>query len=348
MSAERRERAKNTALTGNKSEREVGKLEISENEPDAKSLDKVESLAQEAVSSFKEPDQRILDYVASKDKNVDLDILRIYLSDIRKNSLLTANDVIELAKEKDSGNIKARNQLIESNLRLVVFIAKNYIGDRFQFLDLIQAGNEGLFKAVDKFKWRKGYRFSTYATWWIRNSIQRGIMEKVDLVRLPHNKYEDINKVKRVQKEHFGATPINASGIADETGFNESQVKKLLTLMERNVVSLDNPIGEDGDETFHDKISSEITESPIDEINILQQYENMIKALDIVSQGETGKRDKDIFVSHRGLYNVDPQSIAVLSKKYGLKIYKVKRIVKEYLNKLKELTNEKNVPLSKE
>ena len=190
-------------------------------------------------------------YKSAKANGSDLDLLKLYLNELN-HKILTYEEECELAKRKDEHDEEAKKQLAESNLKLVVSVAKRYIGRGLDFLDLIGNGNEGLLKAVDKFDYKKGYRFSTYATWWIRQAITRGIADQSRNIRIPVHAHEDILKIKRFIKqydEQYGETP-NSYEISDTLDMPVDKVELYLSV--QDTVSLSTPVGEEEDSTLAD------------------------------------------------------------------------------------------------
>ncbi|MEG0156459.1 MAG: sigma-70 family RNA polymerase sigma factor, partial [Anaerovoracaceae bacterium] len=191
------------------------------------------------------------------------DPVRMYLKEIGKVPLLSAEEEIELAKKMEEGDEIAKQKLCEANLRLVVSIAKRYVGRGMMFLDLIQEGNLGLIKAVDKFNWRKGFKFSTYATWWIRQAITRSIADQARTIRIPVHMVETINKLMRIQRQllqEYGREPTPEE-IAVEMDLPEEKVREILKIAQEPV-SLETPIGEEEDSHLGDFIPDEDVPAP--------------------------------------------------------------------------------------
>jgi RNA polymerase primary sigma factor len=194
-----------------------------------------------------------------------LDSLRLYLREIGKVSLLTADQEVSLAKRIERGDMTAKTQMTEANLRLVVSIAKGYLGRGLSFLDLIQEGSLGLIRAVEKFDYRKGYKFSTYATWWIRQAVTRAIADKARTIRIPVHMVEKLNKVVHIERQlvqRLGREP-NAEEIAEELEMTPEEVREILR-MAQMPVSLEKPIGEEEDSSLGDFVQDEAAESPFD------------------------------------------------------------------------------------
>ena len=192
-----------------------------------------------------------------------LDSLRLYLREIGKVPLLTADQEVYLAKRIERGDMIAKTQMIEANLRLVVSIAKGYLGRGLSFLDLIQEGSLGLIRAVEKFDYRKGYKFSTYATWWIRQAVTRAIADKARTIRIPVHMVEKLNKVVHIERQlvqRLGREP-RPEEIAEELEMTTEEVREILR-MAQHPVSLEKPIGEEEDSELGDFVEDENTETP--------------------------------------------------------------------------------------
>ena len=205
-----------------------------------------------------------LDLDVSMPKGIAVDDpVRMYLKEIGKVSLLSGDEEIELAKKMEMGDEEAKKRLCEANLRLVVSIAKRYVGRGMLFLDLIQEGNLGLIKAVDKFDWRKGYKFSTYATWWIRQAITRSIADQARTIRIPVHMVETINKLIRISRQllqEYGREPTPEE-IAEEMDITVEKVREILKIAQEPV-SLETPIGEEEDSHLGDFIPDDDVPAP--------------------------------------------------------------------------------------
>ena len=215
------------------------------------------------------------------------DPVRMYLKEIGKIPLLTAEEEIELAKRMEKGDPEAKKRLAESNLRLVVSIAKRYTGRGMQFLDLIQEGNLGLIKAVEKFDYKKGYKFSTYATWWIRQAITRGIADTGRTIRVPVHMVETINKTLRMTRtllQELGREPTPEE-VADRLNVPVSRVREVLKIS-RDPVSLDTPIGEEDDSHLGDFIEDDSALSPADSAAFSMLREELNTALESLTDRE--------------------------------------------------------------
>ncbi|NLK71494.1 MAG: RNA polymerase sigma factor RpoD, partial [Clostridiales bacterium] len=227
-----------------------------------------------------------LEFSIPKGISVD-DPVRMYLKEIGKVPLLSANEEINLAKLMEMGDEEAKQKLCEANLRLVVSIAKRYVGRGMLFLDLIQEGNLGLIKAVDKFDWRKGYKFSTYATWWIRQAITRAIADQARTIRIPVHMVETINKLIRVSRQllqEYGREP-RPDEIAAEMDLPEEKVREILKIAQEPV-SLETPIGEEEDSHLGDFIPDEDVPAPAEAAAFSMLKEQLIEVLDTLTERE--------------------------------------------------------------
>ena len=265
---------KNGVLTQKELNDALSEMQIS---PEAyeKVLDSLEAMGVDVVSEVTEPPEEELmmdDGEEFSAENEDLSVpegiatddpVRMYLKEIGKVPLLTAEEELEIAQRMAAGDEEARKKLSESNLRLVVSIAKRYVGRGMQFLDLIQEGNLGLIKAVEKFDYSKGYKFSTYATWWIRQAITRAIADQARTIRIPVHMVETINKLIRVSRQllqEYGREPTPEE-IAKEMGVSEEKVREI-TKIAQEPVSLETPIGEEEDSHLGDFIPDEAASEP--------------------------------------------------------------------------------------
>jgi len=216
------------------------------------------------------------------------DPVRMYLKEIGKVPLLTADEEIRLAQRIEDGDNEAKRRLAEANLRLVVSIAKRYVGRGMLFLDLIQEGNLGLIKAVEKFDYSKGYKFSTYATWWIRQAITRAIADQARTIRIPVHMVETINKVKRARSQllHENAYEPSAEDIAAELNMPVDKVREILRVAQEPV-SLETPIGEEEDSHLGDFIPDDDATAPDDAVSNIMLKKQMDEVLSTLTQRET-------------------------------------------------------------
>src|SRR5881398_1350268 len=216
-----------------------------------------------------------------------LDSLRLYLREIGKVPLLTADQEVYLAKRIERGDMAAKTQMTEANLRLVVSIAKSYLGRGLSFLDLIQEGSLGLIRAVEKFDYRKGYKFSTYATWWIRQAVTRAIADKARTIRIPVHMVEKLNKVVHIERQlvqRLGREP-RPDEIAEELEMTTAEVRDILR-MAQHPVSLEKPIGEEEESELGDFVQDEQAESPFDTASLRLRREDIQRALDSLPERE--------------------------------------------------------------
>lgn len=259
------------------------------------------------------------------------DPVRMYLKEIGKVPLLTAEEEIELAKRMELGDEEAKKRLAEANLRLVVSIAKRYVGRGMLFLDLIQEGNLGLIKAVEKFDYRKGYKFSTYATWWIRQAITRAMADQARTIRIPVHMVEVINKLARVQRQMLQdlgrePTPEELAKELDMTAEKVVEVQKY----GREPISLHTPLGEDGDSEFGDLIEDSEAIVPADAVSFTLLQEQLHHVLDTLSEREAG------VVSMRfGLGDGQPKTLDEIGKVYGVTRERIRQIESKTMSKLR-------------
>ncbi len=250
-------------------------------------LDLDEDDAVEARDDIEDADDRPeVEISSKKNKDVD-DSVKMYLKEIGKVPLLSADEEVELAKKMEEGDENAKKTLIEANLRLVVSIAKKYVGRGMSFLDLIQEGNMGLIKAVDKFDWRKGYKFSTYATWWIRQAITRSIADQARTIRIPVHMVETINKLIRISRQllqEYGREPTPEE-IAEEMGISPDKVREIQKIAQEPV-SLESPIGEEEDSHLGDFIPDDEAPAPADAAAYAMLKEQLEEVLETLTDRE--------------------------------------------------------------
>jgi RNA polymerase primary sigma factor len=234
-----------------------------------------------------------------------LDSLRLYLREIGKVPLLTADQEVYLAKRIERGDMRAKTQMTEANLRLVVSIAKGYLGRGLTFLDLIQEGSLGLIRAVEKFDYRKGYKFSTYATWWIRQAVTRAIADKARTIRIPVHMVEKLNKVVHIERQlvqRLGREP-NAEEIAEELEITTEEVREILR-MAQLPVSLEKPIGEEEESSLGDFVPDDQAESPLDTTQLSLRREDIECALAALPE-----RERQVIELRFGLNGEQPRTL---------------------------------------
>ncbi len=259
------------------------------------------------------------------------DPVRMYLKEIGKVPLLTAEEEVSLAKRIERRDMNAKRKLTEANLRLVVSIAKRYVGRGMLFLDLIQEGNLGLIRAVEKFDYRKGYKFSTYATWWIRQAITRAIADQARTIRIPVHMVETINKLIRVQRQLLqdaGREPTPEE-IGAEMGTTALKVREILKISQEPV-SLETPIGEEEDSQLGDFIEDEEAAVPVDAVSQIMQKEALNDVL-----GTLTHRERKVIELRFGLKGEHPRTLEEVGQKFGVTRERIRQIESKTLTKLK-------------
>jgi RNA polymerase primary sigma factor len=262
-----------------------------------------------------------------------LDSLRLYLREIGKVPLLTADQEVYLAKRIERGDMSAKTQMIEANLRLVVSIAKSYLGRGLSFLDLIQEGSLGLIRAVEKFDYRKGYKFSTYATWWIRQAVTRAIADKARTIRIPVHMVEKLNKVVHIERQlvqRLGREP-RPDEIAAELEMTTAEVRDILR-MAQHPVSLEKPIGEEEESELGDFVEDEQAESPFDTAQVSLRREDIENALSSLPE-----RDRKVIELRFGLCGTQPCTLEEVGKAFGVTRERIRQIENNTLKKLESL-----------
>ncbi|RQD76876.1 MAG: RNA polymerase sigma factor RpoD [Candidatus Syntrophonatronum acetioxidans] len=259
------------------------------------------------------------------------DPVRMYLKEIGKVPLLTSEEEVELAKAMEEGDEEAKRKLVEANLRLVVSIAKKYVGRGMQFLDLIQEGNLGLIKAVEKFDWRKGYKFSTYATWWIRQAITRAIADQARTIRIPVHMVETINKLIRVSRQlvqELGREPTPEE-IAHEMDIGEDKVREILKIAQEPV-SLETPIGEEDDSHLGDFIEDQEVQAPADAAAFELLKEQLEDVLDTLTP-----REERVLRLRFGLDDGHSRTLEEVGQVFGVTRERIRQIEAKALRKLR-------------
>ena len=259
------------------------------------------------------------------------DPVRMYLKEIGKVPLLSAEEEIELAKRMELGDQEAKKRLAEANLRLVVSIAKRYVGRGMLFLDLIQEGNLGLIKAVEKFDYRKGYKFSTYATWWIRQAITRAIADQARTIRIPVHMVETINKLVREQRnllQELGQDPTPEQ-IAERMDMTPDKVREILKIAQEPV-SLETPIGEEDDSHLGDFIEDEVIENPVDYTTRVVLREQLDEVLDTLTD-----REENVLRLRFGLDDGKMRTLEDVGKVFNVTRERIRQIEAKALRKLR-------------
>ena len=267
------------------------------------------------------------------------DPVKMYLKDIGKVPLLQPDEETELAKRMMEGDETAKRLLSEANLRLVVSIAKRYMGRGMQFLDLIQEGNLGLMKAVEKFDYQKGFKFSTYATWWIRQAITRAIADQARTIRIPVHMVETINKQIRVSRrllQELGREPTPAE-IAKEMGVTEERVCEIQKIAQ-DPVSLETPIGEEEDSHLSDFIEDEASAAPTDAVSFTMLKEQLIGVLDTLTP-----REEKVLRLRYGLDDGRPRTLEEVGKEFNVTRERIRQIEAKALRKLRHPSRSKRL-----
>jgi RNA polymerase primary sigma factor len=262
-----------------------------------------------------------------------LDSLRLYLRSIGRVQLLTAEREVSLAQRIERGDLIAKQEMVEANLRLVVSIAKGYLGRGLSFLDLIQEGSLGLIRAVEKFDYRRGYKFSTYATWWIRQAVTRAIADKGRTIRIPVHMVEKLNKVVHVERQlvqELGREP-SADEIATELECSVREVRDILR-MAQQPVSLEKPVGEEEESELGDFVEDENAISPFELASETLRRENVRKALEALPQ-----REREVIEMRFGLKGSRPYTLEEVGRAFNVTRERIRQIENHTLKKLESL-----------
>ncbi len=267
------------------------------------------------------------------------DPVRMYLKEIGKVNLLTAAEEVDLAQRIEQGDVDARKTLTNANLRLVVSIAKRYVGKGMAFLDLIQEGNLGLLKAVEKFDYTKGYKFSTYATWWIRQAITRAIADQARTIRIPVHMVETINKIMRTSRvlvQELGRDPTTGE-IAAKLGMTEERVTEILKIAQ-DPVSLETPIGEEEDSHLGDFIPDEDALAPDEVASYMLLREQLFEVLSTLTE-----RESKVLILRFGLEEGRPRTLEEVGEIFNVTRERIRQIEAKALRKLRHPTRSKKL-----
>jgi RNA polymerase primary sigma factor len=300
----------------------------------------VDVIAEDGVSAYKQqrgggdpvggvPKKEELDLTVEP----SLDSLRLYLRSIGRVDLLTAAQEVELAKRIERGDMLAKRQMVEANLRLVVSIAKGYLGRGLSFLDLIQEGSLGLIRAVEKFDYRRGYKFSTYATWWIRQAVTRAIADKARTIRIPVHMVEKLNRVAHVERQlvqRLGREP-DPTEIAAELRWPVADVRDILRVAQLPV-SLEKPVGDEDESELGDFVADEAVLEPFEEASEHMQKEGVQRALDALPA-----RERQVIELRYGLGGAEPLTLEEVGRTFGVTRERIRQIENNTLKKLKRL-----------
>lgn len=277
---------------------------------------------------------------AADNRNVAMDDpVKVYLKEIGRVPLLTPEEEIELAIRIGDNDQQAKQRLAEANLRLVVSIAKRYVGRGMQFLDLIQEGNLGLIKAVDKFDYTKGFKFSTYATWWIRQAITRAIADQARTIRIPVHMVETINKVKKTNSQllHKNGRDPTAEEIAAELDMSVEKVREILRVSQEPV-SLETPIGEEEDSHLGDFIPDDDALAPADAASMLLLKEQLNEVLKTLTM-----REAKVLALRFGLEDGHPRTLEEVGSEFGVTRERIRQIEAKALRKLRHPSRSKKL-----
>jgi RNA polymerase primary sigma factor len=298
----------------------------------------VDVVAEDGLTAYKEAKEGSQPGQAKKpelDLTVEpsLDSLRLYLRSIGRVDLLTADEEIGLAKRIERGDMAAKRHMVEANLRLVVSIAKGYLGRGLSFLDLIQEGSLGLIRAVEKFDYRRGYKFSTYATWWIRQAVTRAIADKARTIRIPVHMVEKLNRVTHVERQlvqRMGREPEPAE-IAEELKITVREVRDILRVGQMPI-SLEKPVGDEDESELGDFVADDRTEEPFDTATERLQREDIQRALDALPE-----RERQVIELRYGLRGHEPLTLEEVGRAFGVTRERIRQIENNTLKKLEGL-----------
>jgi RNA polymerase primary sigma factor len=290
------------------------------------------------MKDMQNSEEEEIDLTLPEGVNID-DPVRMYLKEIGKVPLLTADEEIELAKRMEKGDNEAKRRLAEANLRLVVSIAKRYVGRGMLFLDLIQEGNLGLIKAVEKFDYRKGYKFSTYATWWIRQAITRAIADQARTIRIPVHMVETINKLIRVSRQllqELGRDPTPEE-IAKEMNLSVDKVREIMKISQEPV-SLETPIGEEEDSHLGDFIPDDDVPAPAEAAAFTLLKEQLLGVLDTLTA-----REEKVLRLRFGLDDGRARTLEEVGREFNVTRERIRQIEAKALRKLRHPSRSKKL-----
>jgi RNA polymerase primary sigma factor len=295
----------------------------------------IDVIAADGVTAYKEAKEGN----GAKNQELDLtvepslDSLRLYLRSIGAVDLLTADEEVALAKRIERGDMVAKRHMVEANLRLVVSIAKSYLGRGLSFLDLIQEGSLGLIRAVEKFDYRRGYKFSTYATWWIRQAVTRALADKSRTIRIPVHMVEKLNRVVHVERnlvQKLGREP-EPHEIGDELGWTARDVREVLRVSQMPV-SLEKPVGDEDDSELGDFVADDNLASPFERASDNLQREDVKRALAVLPS-----RDRQVLELRYGLNGQQPMTLEEVGVAFGVTRERIRQIENNTLKRLKVL-----------
>jgi RNA polymerase primary sigma factor len=323
-------------------------IDVSRGKAPEEGIDDDDDTVELLIESDDDEDVLIEEVEAEAEKVEEVDVLegvstedpvRMYLKEIGNVPLLTSEQEVELAKRVEAGDEEAKKALTEANLRLVVSIAKKYVGRGMPFLDLIQEGNMGLMKAVDKFDYTKGYKFSTYATWWIRQAITRGIADTGRTIRVPVHMVETINKTLRMTRQllqELGREPTPEE-VAERLSVPVSRVREVLKIS-RDPVSLDTPIGEEDDSHLGDFIEDDTALSPADSATFSMLREELANALESLTE-----RERQVVKLRFGLEDGRARTLEEVGREFNVTRERIRQIEAKALRKLRHPSRSKRL-----
>ena len=335
-------------VSGHISENEIleamGKVDF---EPDEieKLYDSMEDMGVEIIDSFDDmsdeesSDKQNDDGVLVGEPSATDDTVKLYLKEIGSIPLLSTEEELEIAKRAHEGDEVARAKLSRSNLRLVVSIAKRYVGRGMSFLDLIQEGNLGLIKAVEKFDYTKGFKFSTYATWWIRQAITRAIADQARTIRIPVHMVETMNKVKRVSGQllHMNGREPTPEEVAEELNLPVEKIKEIMRASQEPM-SLETPIGEEDDSHLGDFIPDGDAKAPVEEASHSLLKEQLLEIMDTLSP-----REKKVLKMRFGIDNGRPRTLEEVGREFSVTRERIRQIEAKALRKLRHPSRSKKL-----
>ena len=277
-----------------------------------------------------------LEPLEADDRSGDTDGLQLFLNEITRRPLLNAAEEVQLSKRVERGDPVAKRRMIESNLRLVVSVAKPYRGLGVPFLDLIQEGSIGLNRAVEKFDWRRGYKFSTYATWWIRQAVQRAVTRQARTIRLPVHVVERQHRLLRAASDleaALGREPTRRE-LADETGLTQRQIEETVQATQPPV-SLNQSVGTEAEDELGDLVPDELAQDPVAETEALETRARVLRALE-----ELPPRERTVLEERFGLHG-DTRTLEDIAADFGVTRERVRQLEKQALRKLAALSTDR-------
>lgn len=305
----------------------------------ADDLPLIDDVDDDALMKENDDDDIDLDAVDLLDGIGTEDPVRMYLKEIGTVPLLSADEELSLAKRKAEGDARAKDRLIEANLRLVVSIAKRYTGRGMSFLDLVQEGNLGLIKGVEKFDYEKGYKLSTYATWWIRQSVTRALADQARTIRVPVHMVETINKMSKMQRKltlELGYEP-SVSELADALEMTEDKVMEIMQIA-REPASLETPIGEEDDSNLGDFVADSNVLTPEGNVESVMLREHIDALL-----GDLKERERQVIVLRFGLEDGHPRTLEEVGKAFNVTRERIRQIEAKALRKLRNPVRSKRI-----